>query len=240
MASDTPSRVDQSLIGYPSRVFLPPSISPAGNYADSVISAALVSGSGADFDAAAIDGTAGQDLNIVLFTSDALASLSIECWAGNVSVVEDLGGGAGSGGYEKINAVGFIGTSATIGPFTGTDIQAVSGVTPAGEQNVWAIHDVVDVKGYGVQVSGGPKLQKDDLGVMVTAIAQSGVVHGWANHAYADSDVLSAVVSVIMPSNLYTQAIRDNGNIIEMDVVGPPSGKQFARVVGVWESPVID
>ncbi len=238
MSSNTPTVVDQSLAGYSDRVFLPLNVTANGNYADSAIAAALVAGASAP-GLAPIDGTAGNDLNIVLFTSDAIAALSIDCWAGGASVVEDITGGGGSGGYEQIGADGFLGTQAVIGAYTGVDILVAGQASPAGQQSLWNINaavPVLNVPGYGVQVTGGPTLQDSTIGARVNALAQSGVVHGWARHAYADNDTGSSVQSIILAASEYTQEIRDAGNIITEVVPGPPDVTNIYRVVGVWES----
>jgi hypothetical protein len=237
--SNIPPIVDQSLEGYSERVFLPPNVSANGNYADSAISAALVDTVAAPA-VAVIDGTSGNNLNIVLFTSDALAALTMHCWAANASVVEDLAGGAGSGGYEQISADGFVGTQAAIGSYTGTDLVASGQAAgPAGQQTLWTINaatPVLNVPGYGVQVAAGPTLQNDALGIRVDALSQSGVIHGWARHAYADADIGSSVTSVILAASEYTQAIRDAGNLFTVTTAGPPLVSDVYRVVGVWES----
>jgi len=244
MASDTPPQIDQSLVGYNDRKFLPVNLSPNGNYADSVIDAPLVDRAG-NPRISAIDTTDGNDdaISVLLFTSDVPASVTVHAFKDNVSIVGDHAVAVADPMYQQASSAGLFGTTAPIGPITDANATAFALTAPtleapgsAGEQDIYTINGtILDVRGYGFTFIPMMVIGGSTLSARVQALCQCGVINGWAENARADAHVSSSIQSVILDATEYTEAIRDAGNLITITAAGPPADTSVFRVVGLWQ-----
>ena len=223
-----------------------PAKTPNGSaYSSSVFNAGIAEDSGGKFNPAVFDLSAGAiGWNAVLFTSDALSLIQAKSYSLNYGTVPSV--------IEAADAGNFFGTitfqQPSIAPVSGTLITRTSSDEGVGEQQTYTISNgtggsISGVRGYGVQytfptgVDGvgafSPGLAPTLIDVVseVTAIGQSGVISGYAlqNSAGGRTTPPIALLPVIIPASSLTQAIIDNGLVVD-------NGGVRYVVHGVWEA----
>jgi len=224
-----------------------PAKTPNGSaYSSSVFHAYIAEDNGGKFDPAVFDLSAGVlGWNAVLFTSDALSLIQAKSYSLNYgptpSVIEDannLGNYFGTITFQQPSIV----------PVNGTLIARTSSDEGVGEQQTYTISNgtggsITGVRGYGVfypfptgsDTPGShiPGLAPSLIDVVseVTAIGQSGVISGYAlqNSAGGRTTPPIALIPVIIPASSLTQAIIDNGLVVD-------DGASRYVVHGVWEA----
>lgn len=224
--AQVPSIASQSLLAWQDRLLRAPVVNVDGNYSDSIIHAPLceIPSEGDAPIASSINAAATPALTGVLFTSDALAHLSITQYALGVPAECALAL-LPSTGPTLIN----------IGDGSGVAVTQTSGGA-AGEGQVYTVNGLTLVPGYGFSLA---LVNAATGGVEVAAWSQSGIQHGWAKHTgkYVDANgntITTSVQDVIIRATDYTAAIRAAGNIVKIDVAGVSS--DVYRVVGVYEA----
>lgn len=207
------------------RVPPPPFFHPlrgSGNYRDSVIRAPLYSQVGF---------TPGAEVKIALFMQDVPVLLSAD---------SEYGQSLYTTAWVDMPPFNFIEPGISLVETLGTtgDLQSVAAVTAGQVSRIRLVTAGIEVPAYAALLTivdrgltsappglGGPALCDLNL----SAIAESGVIAGVPTFAsFAGGDPLSVWAPVILPSTDYTQAIRDNDNVVV-------SGSLQFTVVGVYE-----